>query len=136
MDNRTATAGRDDRAVARVLVIDDNPSTRDTFREMLAAEGYEVFTAPTVEAGLAEAARAVPAVILLDLRMPIVGGLECLRELRAAPEWSTVPVAILTGDYFLDEAVVKELHGLGANVHFKPLWDDDLRRIVQQLLGR
>ena len=117
-----------------ILVIDDNSSTRETFRQMLMIEGYAVRTAPTVEAGLAETAQELPAAILLDLHMPVAGGLECLRQLRAAAPWSAVPVAILTGDYFLDEAIAEELRALGARVHFKPLWEEDLRRIVQELL--
>lgn len=117
-----------------ILVIDDNSSTRETFRQMLVMEGYAVRTAPTVEAGLAAAAQELPAAILLDLHMPVASGLDCLRHLRAAASWSAVPVAILTGDYFLEEAIAEELRALGARIHFKPLWEDDLRRIVQELL--
>lgn len=119
----------------RLLIIDDDGTTRETFRHMLEAEGYQVRAAPTVESGLAEAAADMPAAILLDLHMPIAGGLECLRRLRAAPHWAEVPVAILTGDYFLDEEVALELRALGAHIHFKPLWEDDLRRVVRELLG-
>jgi hypothetical protein len=49
---------------------------------------------------------------------------------------SAVPVAILTGDYFIDEDVAHELQGLGARIHFKPVWDEDLRRIVEDLVSQ
>ncbi len=52
--------------------------------------------------------------------------------LAAAPH---LPVAILTGDYFLDEDVARELNELGARVFFKPVWEDNLLRIVGQLLS-
>jgi CheY-like chemotaxis protein len=123
------------RTQERLLIIDDDGTTRETFRHMLEAEGYQVRAAPTVESGLAEAAAEMPTAILLDLHMPIAGGLECLRRLRAAPRWAEVPVAILTGDYFLDDDVARELRDLGACIHFKPLWEDDLRRVVRELLG-
>lgn len=126
--NRIATAP------ATVLVIDDNPSTRDTFQYMLIAEGYAARTAPTVEAGLASASREAPSAILLDLHMPVTGGLECLRVLRATTPLASIPVALLTGDYFIDDAIANELSAMGVPVYFKPLWDEDLRRIVEQLL--
>jgi two-component system response regulator MprA len=119
-----------------ILVIDDNPATRETFRRMLEGEGYTVRVAGTVVDGLAAAAQECPAGILLDLHMPITDGLECLRQLRASKQWATVPVAILTGDYFLEESIADELGAFGVAVYFKPVWDDDLRRIVEQLLAR
>ena len=119
-----------------ILVIDDNPSTRETLQQMLEAEGYPARIAGSVEVGLRAAAEDVPDAILLDLRMPVAGGVECLRQLRASKQLGAVPVAILTGDYFLDESVVADLSALGVRVYFKPVWDDDLRRIVTGLLDR
>ena len=45
-----------------------------------------------------------------------------------------MPVAIVTGDYFLDDAVSRELHSLGAEVRFKPLWLEDLLALAGNLL--
>ena len=122
-------------AHARVLIIDDDQDTRETYRHMLRADGYAVRAAPTVEAGLAEAAIEQPAAVLLDLHMPLGGGLDCLRRLRAEPRWANIPVAIVTGDYFLDDRVAGELLALGARIHFKPLWQDDLQRLVKEMLA-
>jgi two-component system chemotaxis response regulator CheY len=71
--------------------------------------------------------------LILDLHLPDDSGLACLRRLRAQPAHRTLPVAILTGDYFLDEEVARELSALGARVFFKPVWEQDLIRIVEQL---
>jgi CheY-like chemotaxis protein len=117
-----------------ILVIDDDQTTRETFDMMLTSEGYDVHVEATVEAGLAHAAAHTLDAILLDLHLPVTGGLECLRHLRRPPVASAVPVAILTADYFLDEEVARELQSLGAKVHFKPVWDSDLHRIVQELV--
>jgi CheY-like chemotaxis protein len=119
---------------ARIVIVDDDWTTRETFQHMLSAEGYRVVAAPTVELALAEAAAERPDAMLLDLHMPLAGGLQCLRQLRGVPALKTVPVAILTGDYFLQEDVAAELRDMGARIFFKPLWEEDLRRIVQQLL--
>lgn len=120
------------RPAARVLVIDDDAASLQLFQHMLEDEGYSVRVALTVEAGLRETERHHPAAILLDLHLPVTDGLECLRRLRAGH--LTVPVAILTGDYFIDDEVARALHALGARIHFKPVWDTDLSRIVKALV--
>ena len=122
-------------AHARVLIIDDDQNTRETYRHMLRADGYAVRAAPTVEAGLAEAAIEQPAAVLLDLHMPLAGGLDCLRRLRAEPRWANIPVAIVTGDYFLPDAIQTELRSLGASIRFKPMWLEDLVALAKTLVA-
>jgi CheY-like chemotaxis protein len=121
---------------ARVLIIDDDATALELFELMLVERGYIVRAVLTVEAGLAEAAIHAPDAILLDLHLPLLDGLECLRRLRAAPLHLTTPVAILTGDYFLSDEVASELQTLGARIHFKPVWDADLRQIVEALVSQ
>jgi DNA-binding response OmpR family regulator len=101
---------------------------------MLRLEGYHVVTALSAEAGLNQAERSNPNAIILDLRMPLVDGLQFLRALRAKDALSRMPVAIVTGDYFLDDAVSRELRALGAEVRFKPLWLEDLLALARNLL--
>jgi DNA-binding response OmpR family regulator len=120
----------------RILVVDDDSTTRETFRHMLAANGYVVLTAPTVFAGFDDASPDSPDAILLDYHLPIADGLESLRQLRNTKQCRDVPVAIITGDYFLDEDVAGELNHLDARIHFKPLWEEDIVRIVRELLDR
>ena len=119
---------------ARVLIIDDDVTNLELFEQMLVEQGYVVRAVLTVEAGLTEAAIRAPDAILLDLHLPLTDGLECLRRLRAAPLHLTTPVAILTGDYFIGDEVASELQSLGARIHFKPVWDADLRHIVEGLV--
>lgn len=121
---------------ARVLIIDDDATALGLFEQMLVERGYVVRVASTVETGLAEAAIHEPDAILLDLHLPLTDGLQGLRRLRAAPLHLSTPVAILTGDYFLDNEVALELQSLGARIHFKPVWDADLRQIVEALVSQ
>jgi DNA-binding response OmpR family regulator len=118
----------------RVLIIEDDATALEFFEQMLVDQGYTVRAMQTVEAGLAEATRHAPDAVLLDLHLPLTDGLECLRRLRAAPLNLATPVAILTGDYFMDDEVANELQTLGARIHFKPVWEEDLRRIVKELV--
>lgn len=117
-----------------VVVVDDDVAVDTSFGQMLQAAGYDTHAEGNVASGLSYLEHAAPAVVILDLHLPDGTGLECLRRLRAWPRHRDLPIAILTGDYFLDENVARELKALGGRVFFKPVWEDDLLRIVGQLL--
>jgi DNA-binding response OmpR family regulator len=119
---------------AKILIVDDDEGVTQTFARMLRLEGYQVRTAVSAETGLREAEHSHPDAIILDLRMPLVDGLGFLRRLRARDHQRTTPVAIVTGDYFLDETVATELQQLGAELKFKPLWLEDLVGLARNLL--
>ena len=118
----------------RILVVDDDEGVTTTFARMLRLEGFDVRTALNGEMGLLEASKSRPDAIILDLRMPLLDGLRFLRRLRADHEQRDVRVAIVTGDYFLDDDIAAELRQLGAEVKFKPLWLDDLVGLARNLL--
>ena len=117
-----------------ILIVDDDVSVIETFRRMLQIEGYTVRTACNAESGLLDAAEHPPDAIILDMRMPLVDGLGFLRRLRSHEGQRTTPVAIVTGDYFLDESVSSELRELGAELTFKPMFLDDLVALARDLL--
>jgi len=117
-----------------ILIVDDDLGVTETFARLLQLEGYQVRTANNAEAGLKEASASRPDAIILDLRMPLVDGVEFLRRLRAHDTDSKPAVAIVTGDYFIDDAVSDQLRALGAELRFKPLWLEDLLGIVQTLV--
>jgi DNA-binding response OmpR family regulator len=120
-----------DRTTATILIVDDDEGVTQTFARMLRLEGYQVHTAINAETGLVQAEHNHPDAIILDLRMPLVDGLGFLRRLR---QHSATPVAIVTGDYFLDDSVSNELRDLGAQLRFKPLWLEDLVGLARTLL--
>jgi DNA-binding response OmpR family regulator len=118
-----------------ILVVDDDDGVRQIFARMLQLEGYCVCTALNAESGLWAVFERSPDAIILDLRMPLVDGLEVLRRLRASSAHRATPVAMVTGDYFLEDRVSAELRGLGAALTFKPLWLEDLVRLTRTLLS-
>jgi two-component system, OmpR family, response regulator PrrA len=123
------------RETPTILIVDDDEGVTMTFARMLRLEGYEVYTAMNAETGLQEAEATSPDAIILDLRMPLVDGLGFLRRLRSIAQHRNVPVAIVTGDYFLDDNVSAELRRLGAELKFKPLWLEDLVSLARTLLS-
>lgn len=121
-------------APTKVLIIDDDQAVTETFARMLRIEGHEVRTAHDAESGLREAQESQPDAIIVDLRMPLINGLGFLYRLRADERHRLTPVAIVTGDYCLDESVSRELTDLGAQLHYKPLWLEDLVELAYSLL--
>ena len=116
-----------------ILVVDNDQGVTDTFARMLRLEGYTVYTAVNPESGLDLAIEKLSQAIILDLRMPILNGIQFLRRLRTRPDLAETPVAIVTGDYFIDEGITEQLKTLGASIRFKPLWLDDLVSIAHGL---
>lgn len=119
---------------ASILIVDDDEGVTQTFARMLRLEGFQVNTAVDAESGLRSATENRPDAIILDLRMPLVDGLGFLRRLRQQADQRRTPVAIVTGDYFLEDAVANELRELGAELRFKPLWLEDLVGLARNLL--
>jgi DNA-binding response OmpR family regulator len=119
-----------------ILIVEDDPGAAEAFVPMLTAHGYEVRIAVDAEAGFREVARCKPTVLLVDLHLPVVDGVEFLRLLRRSTDHVDLPVAMMTGDYLVDDAVTNELQALGAPLYFKPLWEEDLVGAIQRLVQR
>jgi two-component system, OmpR family, response regulator len=120
---------------ARILIVDDDVSVTDTFSRMLRLEGYEVWAALSADEGLTLAQAHGPHAVILDLRMPLTSGLQFLRAIRAIPGLTSTPVAIVTGDYYLDDAQAAEIKALGAELRYKPLWLEELVTLARELLN-
>ena len=120
--------------VRTILIVDDDRSVAETFARMLKLEGFNVATALSAEAGLELADNIRPSAIILDMRMPITNGLQFLRLVRAKPHLADVPVAIVTGDYFLPDPLQLEISSLGASLKFKPMWLEDLIELAKTLV--
>ncbi len=118
----------------QVLVMEDDPSVRGLLDTLLSSEGYRVTTASDGIAGLLEAGAHRPAVILLDLVMPDLGGQQVLQELQANPLLAGVPVLVLTGRL---EAIPDLEDQLGRDrVFSKPFGVADLLSRIAELTGK
>jgi DNA-binding response OmpR family regulator len=122
-------------ATRTILIVDDDRSVADTFARILKLEGFHVATAMSAEAGLEIADNVAPDAIILDMRMPITNGLQFLRLIRSRPHLVEVPVAIVTGDYFLADPIQNELKSLGASIRFKPMYLEDLLTLARTMVS-
>ncbi len=88
---------------SRILIIDDEAAIRDSLRMTLEYEGYEFVGAATGQEGLALAEREAPDLVLLDVKMPGMDGIEVLERLRSMNE--TLPVVVISGHGTISTAV-------------------------------
>jgi serine phosphatase RsbU (regulator of sigma subunit) len=79
-----------------ILIVDDNPANVEIFEMRLAANNYEIITASDGEAGLAMAKERLPDLILLDIMMPKMDGIEVCRHLRADSSLPFMPIIMVT----------------------------------------
>ena len=79
-----------------ILVVEDNDNNRMLARDVLHASGYRVVEAETAEDGLRMAAEQPPALILMDIQLPGMSGIEALQRLRADPATRAIPVIAVT----------------------------------------
>lgn len=84
------------RTPPRILVVDDNPANVDILQARLGALGYEIVTATDGEEALTAVRQYLPDLILLDVMMPKLDGIEVCRRLRADPSLPFIPIVLVT----------------------------------------
>jgi DNA-binding response OmpR family regulator len=112
--------------VSRVLIIEDEPDILDLIGDLLALEGYEVHTLQRIPHGLDPIRLLAPNAIVLDLRLPGVGGIEFLRLLAVDLKLKRTPVVICSGASDLTQVYGPEIAILGIEVVRKPFDLEDL----------
>jgi putative two-component system response regulator len=117
---------------SRVLVVDDTESVRSLFRRLLSSDGHDVIAAADGAAALEAVQLHRPDVVLLDVDMPTMDGLEVCRRLKADPGTRLTPVVMVTGQTDLSD----RLRGIEAGADeflSKPVHPQELRVRVRSL---
>jgi two-component system, response regulator, stage 0 sporulation protein F len=117
----------------KILIVDDQFGIRVLLQEVLGQEGYEVFQAPNGSTALEIVQSNTPDLILLDMKIPGMDGLEILRNIRKMGIDTKVIMMTAYGELDL----IQEAREMGALAHFtKPFDIDELRQAVNaQLMG-
>ncbi|MGE3769042.1 MAG: sigma-54-dependent transcriptional regulator, partial [Kofleriaceae bacterium] len=119
--------------MTRLLVIDDDPASRRLVAAIFEAEGFEVSQAPDGLSGMAQVDAIEPDVVLLDVRLPDLDGIEVLRRLR--PTERGLQVIMLTAEHEVKVAI--RAIQLGAfDYQTKPVEQDELVLVVRRALER
>ena len=83
-------------STARILVVEDNPLNLKLVRDVLGAAGFDVVAATSGEEGLRLASSSPPDLVLMDLQLPGIDGVETMRRMRDAPQPVTAPIVAVT----------------------------------------
>ncbi|HEY5564811.1 MAG TPA: response regulator [Rhodothermia bacterium] len=119
----------------KILLVDDEPDLLELVRYNLIRDGYKVFTAANGELALNVAAEVRPHLVVLDVRMPVLDGIETCKRLRDNPDTADLPVIMLTA---LSQEI-DEVKGLGAGADdyiAKPVSYRKLEARIKSLLRR
>jgi two-component system nitrogen regulation response regulator NtrX len=108
---------------AKVLIVDDEKNIRRTLQMVLEGAGFDSLEAGSAEEGLALLEREDVDLVILDLRLPKMNGLEALQKIRSTKEWSRLPVIVISGHASVAEAV--EAVQMGATDFFEKPLDRD-----------
>jgi CheY-like chemotaxis protein len=118
-----------------VLYVEDSPANTDFMKDLMSTfQNVDLLTASTAEAGLELARARRPELIIMDVNLPGMSGLDALRALRGAPETESIPVIALT-------AAASELErqrGVQSGFHrylTKPVKVNELVAVLEELLG-
>jgi two-component system, cell cycle response regulator DivK len=130
----TGRGSRRRRGAGVILLVDDTADTREIYSLYLTGRGFKVPTARDGLSGLDAANRLQPDVIVMDLSMPGLDGIEATRHLKADPRTSHIPVLILTAYplHAVKGGVLEAADGFLT----KPCLPEDLEQHVQRLLAR
>lgn len=125
---------------ARILVLEDDPDIADYMASFLEDEGYLVTSASRCSTAIAMMEEFRPDIVLIDALLPGKSGLEFLVTLRRDPQWSSLPLVVVTGNDKLLEDDCQSYLGAHAGVRGpdgvlgKPVDRTTLRTVIQKLL--
>lgn len=117
-----------------VLLVEDEPNIIEAIGFILSRAGYQVFSHGDGATALDAVARETPDMLILDLMLPGRGGLDILRDLRAAPDTKALPVLMLTARGQKHDREQAERLGVSAFMT-KPFSNADVLEQVQRLIG-
>jgi CheY-like chemotaxis protein len=117
--------------VKTILVVEDDNAILSLIQEVLGDEGYRVLSAMNGKEGLEQTRSQAPDLVISDLMMPILNGIDMARTLRADPRYQRLPLVAISGALKPDAA----LNALFSAFLAKPFSLGDLVTLVEQMLG-
>jgi two-component system, cell cycle response regulator DivK len=118
-----------------ILIIEDDPNSRKLVRDVLKVKGYETMESETAELGLQLAKERRPALVLMDIQLPGISGIEALQRLRADPDMKTIPVIAVTASVMNQQQSLIVDSGFDA-FEGKPVSVSTLLKKIRSLLDR
>ena len=118
----------------RILLVEDNEFNRRIVRDLLTRQPYGLLEAHDGEAGVEAARREMPDLIIMNLQLPKLSGLDATRRIRAEPETARIPIIVVTS--FALRGDDKKAMEAGASAYLaKPYRPRQLMDAIRQMLG-
>ena len=121
--------------MSRVLIVDDNPTNLKLVSYLVKSHGHDVATASDAEAALVSIANQRPTLILMDLQLPGIDGLELTRRLKADPATRSIPIIALTA-YAMKGDLEKALAAGSDDYVTKPIDTRTLPDVIARHVAR
>ena len=118
-----------------ILVVEDNDKNRKLVRDVLTAKGYRLAEAETGEDGVRLAREQGPDLVLMDIQLPGINGIEALRRLRADPATASIPIVAVTASAMTQDRQKILAAGFDA-YQSKPLSIRPFLELVRDVLDR
>jgi CheY-like chemotaxis protein len=120
---------------ALILIVEDNEKNRRMLRDILQVKGYRTVESETAEEGIEIARRELPALVLMDIQLPGMNGIEARERLRDDPGTRHIPVVAVTASAMQhDQARIKRA-GFDA-FHYKPIRIREILATVEEMVAR
>jgi CheY-like chemotaxis protein len=113
---------------APVMIVEDDHDLRNAMAELLRADGYDLVLAKNGLEALESLREHTPSLLLIDLLMPIMNGVELIERLRSDPAWRDLPVVVMTAAN--DRIVGVDVESLKVPVLRKPVDLETLARVL------
>jgi two-component system cell cycle response regulator DivK len=118
-----------------ILIVEDDPKSRKLLRDVLGAVGYKTSEADNAEDGIKIAQSSIPDLILMDIRLPGMSGIDALHLLRNDTKTSAIPIVAVTASVMLAQQAEAQDAGFDA-VEYKPVNMQSLLGIIRKFIAR
>jgi CheY-like chemotaxis protein len=116
-----------------ILIIEDNEKNRKLCRDVLQVKGYRTIESETAEVGIDLACSQAPALILMDIQLPGMDGIEALKQLRADPQTRSIPIIAITASAMTNNRTAMLAEGFDG-YQTKPITLKDFLGEVERVL--
>jgi len=116
-----------------ILIVEDNEKSRRLLRDILQVKGYRTLESDTAEEGIEIARQSQPALVLMDIQLPGINGIEARRKLRTDPKTQHIPVMAVTASAMLHDRADIENAGFDA-FQSKPVNIKEILGVIRNLI--
>lgn len=118
-----------------ILIVEDNEKSRRLLRDILQVKGYQTMESDTAEEGIIIAQRELPALVLMDIQLPGINGMQARLQLRADPKTRHIPVVAVTASAMLHDRSDIENAGFDA-FQSKPIEINEILKLIRDLIDQ